>query len=235
MRDAELAGDTELARDEAHATDVEAIADTDDEIHDEAAVDTDREVDEAVVAADGEVRDEAVVDTEDEVDEEAAAGVVDGTVVGTAVVDGVVVEGHGDQTAADLAATDTCAEPESDAGPAEVVDDAVVAGVVAGAVASGMRPGVAAPVGVVAPHAPSAADAAEVAERWQRIQIGFIDDPRGAADAARELVGGAIEARIEALREQQRALDGWQSHDTPDTEVLRAAVRGYRDVHAELQ
>ena len=109
-----------------------------------------------------------------------------------------------------------------------------MAGVAAG-VASGMRPGEAAPIGVVAPHAASAADPADVAERWQRIQIGFIDDPRGAADAARAMVAEAIEARIEALREQQRALDGWESHERPDTEVLRAAVRGYRDLHAGLQ
>ena len=40
----------------------------------------------------------------------------------------------------------------------------------------------------------------------------------------------AVEARISALRDRQTALDGWQSEATPDTEVLRAAIQGYRDM-----
>jgi hypothetical protein len=40
----------------------------------------------------------------------------------------------------------------------------------------------------------------------------------------------AVEARIAALRDRQTALDGWQNEATPDTEILRAAIKGYRDM-----
>jgi hypothetical protein len=64
--------------------------------------------------------------------------------------------------------------------------------------------------------------------------LGFIDDPRGATDAARTIAGEALESHIDALRARAAELDSWQGDSSPDTEVLRAAMRGYRDLVATL-
>ncbi|HZD97561.1 MAG TPA: hypothetical protein VE132_05315, partial [Micromonosporaceae bacterium] len=93
--------------------------------------------------------------------------------------------------------------------------------------AVGMMPGDAP---VVDTQAQPTADADATHDRWQQIQLGFIDDPRGSVESARSLVVEAVEARIAALRDRQTALDGWQNETTPDTEILRAAIKGYRDM-----
>jgi len=112
----------------------------------------------------------------------------------------------------------------------DVGDDAVPLAAAAAAAADGpavgMMPGDA-PVVDAARPMPNA-DATH--DRWQQIQLGFIDDPRGSVESARSLVVEAVEARISALRDRQTALDGWRSEATPDTEVLRAAIQGYRDM-----
>jgi len=90
-----------------------------------------------------------------------------------------------------------------------------------------MMPGDA-PVAAVAAVAET--DAPATHDRWQQIQLGFIDDPRASVDAARAMVTEALEARISAIRDQQAALDAWQGEAAPDTEVLRAAMRSYRDM-----
>jgi hypothetical protein len=106
------------------------------------------------------------------------------------------------------------------------LDAAAMDGTVADATAVGMMPGDA-PV----PDAPTPVPNADAThDRWQQIQLGFIDDPRGSVESARNLVVEAVEARISALRDRQTALDGWQGEATPDTEVLRAAIQGYRDM-----
>ncbi|HEY9484126.1 MAG TPA: hypothetical protein VIR00_14300, partial [Micromonosporaceae bacterium] len=109
---------------------------------------------------------------------------------------------------------------------AEPFDAAAEDGAVMDGTAVGMMPGDA-PVPDAPPQVPNA-DATH--DRWQQIQLGFIDDPRGSVESARSLVVEAVEARISALRDRQTALDGWQSEATPDTEVLRAAIQGYRDM-----
>lgn len=65
--------------------------------------------------------------------------------------------------------------------------------------------------------------------RWQRVQMQFVDDPRSAAEQARALVDDVFAALREALTNQRGALDDWQSGQSGDTEQLRVAVRRYRD------
>jgi hypothetical protein len=66
-------------------------------------------------------------------------------------------------------------------------------------------------------------------DRWQRVQMQFVDDPRGATDQARTLVDDVLNALHDGLNNQRGALDGWQSGQPDDTEQLRVAIRRYRD------
>jgi len=75
-------------------------------------------------------------------------------------------------------------------------------------------------------------DRSELKARWQRAQLGFIDDPAGSAEAAAAIAAEALEAHIDALRSRLADLGAWQTGGqvagVHDTEVLRTAVHGYR-------
>jgi hypothetical protein len=164
-------------------------------------------------------------------DSDAAAVGPDGTapVAGAIETDYVAVgvaEPMTEAEAADIAAAEGSGPTGSTEGVGEGVTplDATAA---ADGPAVGMMPGDAPVVDAAAQPMPNA-DATH--DRWQQIQLGFIDDPRGSVESARSLVVEAVEARISALRDRQTALDGWQGEATPDTEVLRAAIQGYRDM-----
>lgn len=73
------------------------------------------------------------------------------------------------------------------------------------------------------------ATAGDFRDRWQRVQMQFVDDPRAAADEARSLVDDVLNALHDGLNNQRGALDGWQSGQPDDTEQLRVAIRRYRD------
>ncbi len=95
----------------------------------------------------------------------------------------------------------------------------------------------AAPTGLLPGEAPLANTTTAVSvddpalhERWQQAQLSFIDDPRAATESARSIAAEALEAHISALQARQSELDSWQNDGSPDTEVLRAAMRGYRDL-----
>lgn len=66
-------------------------------------------------------------------------------------------------------------------------------------------------------------------DRWQQIQLRFIDDPRQAAEQAHALVGDVVDGFAEAVQRQRDELNRWQSADLDDTEELRVSVRRYRD------
>jgi hypothetical protein len=170
--------------------------------------------------------------------ERVDTGYADGEPVDTTYGDGADAGTVGTPTMAPPVDTDYVAvgvaEPLTESEAADLADadrsdvtrdadsDAAVDGT-----AVGMMPGDAP---VVDAPAQQMANAEATHDRWQQIQLGFIDDPRGSVESARSLVVEAVEARISALRDRQTALDGWQSEATPDTEVLRAAIQGYRDM-----
>jgi hypothetical protein len=92
-------------------------------------------------------------------------------------------------------------------------------------------------VNVIAPEEPGPAlgrfqalDPAEMEgyrSRWESIQIGFLDDPKGAVEQADAVVGevlGRLTQRHQALRAELNR----QSDQGSDTESLRLAVRTYR-------
>jgi hypothetical protein len=69
----------------------------------------------------------------------------------------------------------------------------------------------------------------EYRTRWQRLQLGFVDDPQAATHEAARLVDEAVQSLTGALNAQKRSLDEWQDRDRDDTEVLRTALQRYRD------
>jgi|GEM_PF-6003033 len=94
-----------------------------------------------------------------------------------------------------------------------------------------MLPGeVSAPAGAV--WSPQAIQA--LRDRWNTAQLGFIDDPAGAARDAGAVVNDAIREYTEALTARRTELDRWQAGQPDDTEVLRTAIRGYRDLFSAL-
>jgi hypothetical protein len=66
-------------------------------------------------------------------------------------------------------------------------------------------------------------------DRWQQLQLRFIDDPHAVAGQAASLVDEVVIALRDAVDRQRAALDDWQSSQDGDTERLRVAVRRYRD------
>jgi hypothetical protein len=65
-------------------------------------------------------------------------------------------------------------------------------------------------------------------ERWQEVQLHFVDDPTGAAVEADALVAEAVQTLTDSLIGQRQELSGWQGSEAGDTERLRVAVQRYR-------
>jgi hypothetical protein len=66
-------------------------------------------------------------------------------------------------------------------------------------------------------------------ERWREVQLGFVDDPSAALAHAKSIVDEAVDGYTQALARRRGELDGWRSAGNADTEVLRMALRQYRD------
>jgi hypothetical protein len=65
--------------------------------------------------------------------------------------------------------------------------------------------------------------------RWDRIQAGFVDEPRTAVQQADELVAMAMKRLAESFAEQRTSLESqWGRGDDVSTEDLRVALRKYR-------
>jgi hypothetical protein len=80
----------------------------------------------------------------------------------------------------------------------------------------------------------SSASISGLQDRWQQLQLRFVDDPRGVLAEAQSLVAEAVQGFTSALTGQQRELDGWASGGAGDTEQLRVALQRYRDFFDRL-
>src|SRR5579862_6690978 len=81
------------------------------------------------------------------------------------------------------------------------------------------------------PNAPLFApnDAQDFRARWEKIQIGFVDEPRKAVEQADELVASAIKRLAEVFATERQKLEAeWDKTDNVSTEDLRVALRRYR-------
>jgi hypothetical protein len=66
-------------------------------------------------------------------------------------------------------------------------------------------------------------------ERWQQLQLAFVDNPQAATGDAAALLEDAVNSLTSTLTSQKQSLDGWQAHGNDDTEVLRTALQRYRE------
>jgi hypothetical protein len=71
--------------------------------------------------------------------------------------------------------------------------------------------------------------------RWDRIQTGFVDEPRQAVQQADELVAQAIKRLAEKFAEERNRLEQqWDRGDEVNTEDLRVALQTYRSFFQRL-
>ncbi len=78
-------------------------------------------------------------------------------------------------------------------------------------------------------------DAQEFHSRWEKIQIGFVDEPRKAVEQADELVASAIKRLAEVFATERHKLETeWDKTDDVSTEDLRVALRRYRSFFDRL-
>lgn len=75
----------------------------------------------------------------------------------------------------------------------------------------------------------------DLRRRWDQIQAGFVDEPRGAVEKADALVADAIAKLAEGFARTRADLDHqWKRGDAVSTEDLRQALRQYRSFFSRL-
>jgi hypothetical protein len=78
-------------------------------------------------------------------------------------------------------------------------------------------------------------DTQDFRSRWEKIQIGFVDEPRTAVVQADELVANAIKRLAEVFATERSKLEAeWDKTDNVSTEDLRVALRRYRSFFDRL-
>src|SRR5579859_6175956 len=78
-------------------------------------------------------------------------------------------------------------------------------------------------------------DTQDLRSRCEKIQIGFVDEPRKAVEQADELVASAIKRLAEVFATERRKLEvEWDKTDNVSTEDLRVALRRYRSFFDRL-
>ena len=78
-------------------------------------------------------------------------------------------------------------------------------------------------------------DTQDFRSRWEKIQIGFVDEPRKAVEQADELVASAIKRLAEVFATERQKLEAeWDKTENVSTEELRVALRRYRSFFDRL-
>jgi hypothetical protein len=78
-------------------------------------------------------------------------------------------------------------------------------------------------------------DAQDFRSRWEKVQIGFVDEPRKAVEQADELLASTIKRVAEVFATERHKLEGeWDKTDNVSTEDLRIALRRYRSFFDRL-
>ncbi len=81
----------------------------------------------------------------------------------------------------------------------------------------------------------SSNDATDFRSRWDRIQTGFVDEPKESVKQADELVANAIKRLAEVFATERENLESeWDKTDNVSTEDLRLALRKYRSFFDRL-
>lgn len=71
-------------------------------------------------------------------------------------------------------------------------------------------------------------------DRWDELQVKFVDDPRAATADADRLIGEVFESMTHRFDVQRRQLSERASTDGASTEELRTTVRRYRDLFERM-
>jgi len=75
----------------------------------------------------------------------------------------------------------------------------------------------------------------DLRSRWDRVQTGFVDEPRRAVQEADELVAQAMKRLAEVFADERNKLEQqWDRGDDVNTEDLRVALRRYRSFFQRL-
>jgi hypothetical protein len=75
----------------------------------------------------------------------------------------------------------------------------------------------------------------DLRSRWDRVQTGFVDEPRTAVQQADELVAQAIKRLAENFASARGGLEEqWDRGDNVSTEDLRVALKKYRTFFQRL-
>ncbi len=75
----------------------------------------------------------------------------------------------------------------------------------------------------------------EFRSRWDRVQTGFVDEPRSAVQQADELVAEVIKRLAESFANERNRLEGqWDRGDQVGTEDLRVTLQTYRSFFQRL-
>ncbi len=78
-------------------------------------------------------------------------------------------------------------------------------------------------------------DPENLRQRWESIQVGFVDSPREAVGEAENLVSSAIGEIANSFRQQRDGLEtSWAQGQEPSTDDLRMAFQSYRDFFGRL-
>jgi hypothetical protein len=78
-------------------------------------------------------------------------------------------------------------------------------------------------------------DIQQFRSRWEKIQIGFVDEPRQTVEQADELVANTIKRLEEVFAAERQKLEGeWGKTDNASTEDFRVALRRYRSFFDRL-
>jgi hypothetical protein len=78
-------------------------------------------------------------------------------------------------------------------------------------------------------------DAQDFRSRWERIQSGFVDEPKKAVEQADQLVESTIKQLSEVFSTERQKLEAeWDKTDNVSTEELRVALRRYRSFFDRL-
>ena len=82
---------------------------------------------------------------------------------------------------------------------------------------------------------PLVRDPENLRQRWESIQVGFVDSPRESVGEAENLVSSAIGEIANSFRQQRDGLEtSWAQGQEPSTDDLRMAFQNYRDFFGRL-
>ncbi|MEC3956446.1 hypothetical protein VMT65_25660 [Nocardia sp. CDC153] len=78
-------------------------------------------------------------------------------------------------------------------------------------------------------------DAGQLRDQWREVQTRFVDDPKDAVTRADGLVSDALQQLTDRCSRRREELESrWQRGDAADTEEMRQALRGYRELFDQL-